>query len=57
MSPWVAMTVCPGVGFTGRRSTATFLRGRLSTVTTDVPHDVLRHEELLDRLAADDAGE
>src|SRR2546421_6933953 len=28
------MTVCPGVGFTGRSSTATFLRGRLSTVAT-----------------------
>ena len=34
MSPWVAVTVCPAVGRTGRSPTATFLRGRLSTVTT-----------------------
>jgi hypothetical protein len=33
-SPWVAVTVWPAVGFTGRSSTATLRCDRLSTVAT-----------------------
>ena len=57
MSPWVAVAVCPTVGLTGLRSTASLLARQVVDRDDDVPHDVLRHQELPDRIIADDAGE